>query len=292
MFKILNSNIVVNFAVANENGNNFITGLETSDANISFKNPIPFLPNQEIKIRLNLKLESTIIDDKSLDEPITSYVWTKNDTFNEFYARYSSNKGFWGGLQLIDGEDKPKPELIEYTNEQWSIVWNLWKLGEWNLYIKAIQMMQPNSFGVEIGSNVGISTAIFGIEMLKINSVLYTIDNYSEYGGLENSKIHRENMIKCGLGNVVTQIIANSHDMMWHFNVEPNFLFVDGAHDYESVLADMNFWIPKVKHNSPILFHDWDLIDVKKAINKWIESNPNIVKKIGNNDKCVLFIKL
>lgn len=48
-----------------------------------------------------------------------------------------------------------------------------------------------------------------------------------------------------------------------------DFVFVDGAHDYESVKADIQAWLPKVKKSGYLIFHDYNLFSgVNQAVDE------------------------
>jgi hypothetical protein len=47
-----------------------------------------------------------------------------------------------------------------------------------------------------------------------------------------------------------------------------NFVFIDGAHDYDSVMADIAAWFPKVKSGGVISGHDFPYEPVQRAVTK------------------------
>jgi hypothetical protein len=46
-----------------------------------------------------------------------------------------------------------------------------------------------------------------------------------------------------------------------------DFVFIDGAHDYDNVTADIAAWLPKVKEGGIIGGHDWGHPPVARAVN-------------------------
>jgi len=45
-----------------------------------------------------------------------------------------------------------------------------------------------------------------------------------------------------------------------------DFVFIDGSHLYEDVLADLQAWFPKVKKGGHIAGHDFPWPNVKRAV--------------------------
>lgn len=50
-------------------------------------------------------------------------------------------------------------------------------------------------------------------------------------------------------------------------------VFIDGAHDFDNVLADLNFWFKKVKKGGQILGDDYIIPDVNNAVGTFSVSN-------------------
>jgi hypothetical protein len=61
-----------------------------------------------------------------------------------------------------------------------------------------------------------------------------------------------------------------------------DFVFIDGAHNYESVKADIEAWLPKVKRGGFIGGHDYgndepeDINGVKKAVDEKFDKDINV----------------
>jgi len=52
-----------------------------------------------------------------------------------------------------------------------------------------------------------------------------------------------------------------------------DFVFIDAAHDYASVKADILAWLPKIKKGGYIMGHDYGMFDgVKKAVDEIFEN--------------------
>ena len=47
---------------------------------------------------------------------------------------------------------------------------------------------------------------------------------------------------------------------------ELDFIYIDGDHRYEGVLADLNGWRPKLREGGIMAGHDWSFKTVQKAL--------------------------
>ena len=66
-----------------------------------------------------------------------------------------------------------------------------------------------------------------------------------------------------------------------------DFVFLDGGHDYITVIKDLNSCIDVIKNNGTILCDDYDLSyapGVKKAINEFVLKN-NFQCNLLSNDR-------
>jgi len=62
---------------------------------------------------------------------------------------------------------------------------------------------------------------------------------------------------------------GNSTELGWHFETPIHFLFMDGAHDWPSILLDIEAWARLVVAKGIMAFHDADYHHVTRAIEKW-----------------------
>jgi hypothetical protein len=85
----------------------------------------------------------------------------------------------------------------------------------------------------------------------------------------------RESLAREGLTDVVQIIVQRSYDVSWHQPVR--MLFIDGLHDYNSVLADFRHFEPYVIGDGLVAFHDYAdywpgvkaLVDGLVACGRW-----------------------
>ena len=127
---------------------------------------------------------------------------------------------------------------------------------------------------VEIGSYQGKSTVWIGLgTQSSANLKVYAIDPHtgSEEHQIPGQKIwtfknFEENIRAAGLTDIVSPIIDLSHHARKSFDRPIGFLFIDGAHDYESVKKDYDLWAPLVVEGGIIAFHDTQQVGVRKVV--------------------------
>lgn len=140
---------------------------------------------------------------------------------------------------------------------------------------------------VEIGAYLGKSTAYMCYVIKNSgnsNFKFHTVDTFKgapsdiamvklaeENGGTFRS-LFEQNLRHCGLLNYVNIIESDSVKAASLFEDNSvDFLFIDGAHEEESVIADIKAWKPKMKKGSTIAGHDWLQDGVKSAVNKTLK---------------------
>lgn len=138
---------------------------------------------------------------------------------------------------------------------------------------KLIQSVKSDSVTVcEIGSWLGKSSYIFAraLETHK-NRQLFCIDPFDASGDSSSKKIYQrtkkelrmpllkkftENMRRLGVLKRIKIVQGYSHEVIKKFNEPIDILFIDGNHDYDSVLRDYKNWLKLVKKGGFIAFHD------------------------------------
>lgn len=122
---------------------------------------------------------------------------------------------------------------------------------------------------VEIGSWKGKSTVCLAKGSEEGNKLkVYAIDPHT--GSLEhNSSKGRvwtfdefsKNIRGSKIKKRVVPIVKTSNEASKNFNKPIEFIFIDGAHEYEFVKMDFDLWFPKVIDGGIMAFHDtlcWD----------------------------------
>ena len=132
---------------------------------------------------------------------------------------------------------------------------------------------------VEIGSFLGRSTHYLATSLMnanKENVKIYCVDTFegsSEHVNLKLPKdffsIFKENL-KFFIGRemvIPCQGRSDSEDILNKFEDRSiDYIMVDGAHEHEPVLDDIENWWPKLKSDGVMLGDDFDLESVSEAV--------------------------
>lgn len=109
----------------------------------------------------------------------------------------------------------------------------------------------------EIGSFEGKSTELFAMHCNKV----YSIDPYAPYAEIETEKIHQAEMMFNAMHTNypnITKIKKASLEAVNDFeDASLDAVYIDGAHDYPNVKADLVAWKRKVKKGGIICGHDY-----------------------------------
>lgn len=117
---------------------------------------------------------------------------------------------------------------------------------------------------VEVGSWKGKSTIWLGKGSKAGNRVkIYAIDPHT--GSSEHQKMlgkvstfeeFKRNIKMANVYDVVTPIVKTSEEAVKNFRETVEFIFLDGAHEYELVKLDFQLWFPKLINGGTVAFHD------------------------------------
>lgn len=140
------------------------------------------------------------------------------------------------------------------------------------LYDDAVAAAPDRAVFVEVGTLVGRSTCYLATKIRESGKsiALYAIDTCRgsptdstgseiapSLGGSYAGALHK-NILGCGLEGIVVPILAESVRAAELFAAESvDFCFIDADHAYESVLADLGAWWPKVRPGGTIAGHDY-----------------------------------
>lgn len=115
---------------------------------------------------------------------------------------------------------------------------------------------------VEIGSFLGSSTC-FIAKQLPSDGKIYAIDHWEGNSEWENKDFFREqplfyqqflsNVIHENLCEKIIPMKMSSIEASSVLEVEPDLIFIDGSHDFESVYEDICAWYPFVKEKGVLI---------------------------------------
>ena len=125
---------------------------------------------------------------------------------------------------------------------------------------EAAGRVPPGASIVEIGSHHGRSTVILACGRSDACAEVVAVDPFSDprWGGGEGSlEVFRENVAEAGVDASVRPVRGLSAEAAASWDGSPiGVLYVDGAHDEESVLADIDGWERFITPGGRVLFHD------------------------------------
>lgn len=143
----------------------------------------------------------------------------------------------------------------------------------------------PKGVIVEIGSWKGKSSVCMakGAEAgTKVK--IYAIDPHigseeHQAGGKKvwTFDIFKENIKRMGVENGVEAIVNTSVAAAKDFDKPVSMIFIDGAHDFDSVKEDFLTWFPKVIEGGVIAFHDCSWCEgPRRCVREALFRNPHI----------------
>lgn len=167
-----------------------------------------------------------------------------------------------------------------------------------NLYKSIVQTFPTNSHFVEVGTWKGMSAAYMAVEIVNSgkNIKFDCVDTW-EYldSQKEIPKNAFENLYDIFLKNIepVKHVITPVRAISWeaaqkYADNSLDFVFIDAAHDYESVKKDINAWYPKIKKEGILAGHDYTwCIDVKNAVDDFFTAprNGTLAAQIKTTDE-------
>ena len=126
------------------------------------------------------------------------------------------------------------------------------------LFKRALSL-PDNTNLVEIGSFKGRSTSCLAFGCRGTNKRVFAVDTFDGGPDLQRYDSFREfclNIKRCQLSEYVEPVRGISWELAKTWNKPIHFLFIDGSHLYEDVLADFASFVPHVVPGGIIAFHD------------------------------------
>jgi len=141
--------------------------------------------------------------------------------------------------------------------------------------VDVLDFIKPGHIVCEIGCRTGLSTKLF----LEAGAIVYTIDpwiEYMEYRERVNGNWYYQAMERLApFGSKVIILRMMSNEAV-PFIPMCDLIWIDGNHDYNFVLKDMEMYWDKVKSGGYLSGDDYHMEehpDVKDAVNFFVEKN-------------------
>lgn len=154
-------------------------------------------------------------------------------------------------------------------------------IGGWfnfaDFYRQQVERAPNTAHFVEVGAWKGRSTAYLAVEIINSGKQI-RLDVVDTWLGSGAEHDHDADL---QVGQLYERFVKNMQPVQEHYralrmtSVEASALysdstldmvFVDGAHDYGSVLADVEAWWPKVRPGGVLAGDDWAHESVKRAV--------------------------
>jgi predicted O-methyltransferase YrrM len=147
------------------------------------------------------------------------------------------------------------------------------------LYAKIASHFPSKSHFVEVGVWKGMSAAYMAVEIInQEKDIKFDCVDTWEFVSEEKTGISEdcyEDLYNIFLKNIssVKHIITPVKKISWeaandYEDKSLDFIFIDAAHDYDSVKKDIEAWFPKLKDNGVIAGHDYEL-QVQDAVDEY-----------------------
>ena len=149
---------------------------------------------------------------------------------------------------------------------------------------------------VEIGSWMGQSISVFcqALQDAEKTATVYCIDTFKgeqnqpahtatvEQHGGSIREVFERNTTDAGVRQMIEVIegdSAESADLFEDGTID--VIYIDAAHDYDSVVKDLAAWFPKIKPNGIFSGHDYPWHEVKRAVDEHAAANGYEIAQIG-----------
>ena len=126
---------------------------------------------------------------------------------------------------------------------------------------------------VEIGCLHGRSTSVLAKAAEKFNANVTSVDPFFDTPNTTkpSAQFWRINLRVAGL-KVPDLLEMTSHEAAPLYQSKIGLLFVDGGHSYKDIRQDIQDWVPKIKIDGLVAFHDmyqYAIPGVARAVTEW-----------------------
>jgi hypothetical protein len=159
------------------------------------------------------------------------------------------------------------------------------------LYSEMVRLAPMKSHFVEVGVWKGRSASFLATEIINSGKII-TLDLVDTWNGSEEHTPLQEDLFGIFMKNIQPVLpyvnIRRTNSISASSSYEDrslDFVFIDAAHDYENVKADINAWLPKIKPGGYLAGHDYpDWEGVVKAVDEIFGK-----ENIDLNEDCWLY---
>lgn len=159
-------------------------------------------------------------------------------------------------------------------------------LQEQILLMRLARMRRGQTY-VEIGSYLGSSACFIsrGIRLTRRSrAILYCVDTWMNDAMTEGQRDTYLEFIDKTLSysDIISPLRMRSEEAVASVPGKVDFLFVDGDHSYEGVVADIKSWFPKLSTGALVVFHDYAWAEgVQRAVEE-------LVKPVERSPGCLV----
>lgn len=142
-------------------------------------------------------------------------------------------------------------------------------------YERIAQQLPSPCRVIEVGCADGHSAIFLAETLQRLNKKfeLVMVENM-DYGKEEQQNTLLVNIIKSGLASKIRLISLDSLNASCKFPDQwANFVFIDASHKYEPTKADIRLWYRKVIHGGYLSGHDYNMDEVKNAVDEVIPAD-------------------
>ena len=157
---------------------------------------------------------------------------------------------------------------IKHTSHAFSIFTHMTER-ERLLLLELSQSLGSNPVVVEIGSYLGASACFLAEGIKQQDGKVYAVDTWTNLAMSEGSRDTYKNFLQNiePLKYWIIPLKGLSVDIAKKINQQIDLLFIDGDHSYQGIKADLQAWLPKVKENGIVVFHDYSWAEgVRQAV--------------------------
>lgn len=171
--------------------------------------------------------------------------------------------------ELLNGQKRMEHFYHQTSGENWFTYPNL--------YTQVVKAAPNKAHFVEVGVWKGRSAAFLAVEIINSGKTI-TLDLVDTWDGSIEHQPLQENVFEVFKKNIEPVMpyvnikrMNSTSAALTYSERSLDFVFIDAAHDYENVKADILAWMPKVKPGGYLAGHDYPTWEgVTKAVNEII----------------------